>query len=164
MMVSLIVAYDKNFLIGNNGKIPWDIPGEQTRFKNLTTGNVVIMGRKTFEEIFNKLGKGLPNRENIIISTTKNFECENCYTVKSFKEAIEFSEKNFPGKDIFISGGKAVYEEAIPVVEKMYVTEIDNVYYGDTFFPVFIESNFNKEIVEKKQGDVNYQYVTYTKK
>ena len=116
-MIALIVALAKNHVIGNNGYIPWKIKGEQKRFKDLTTGNVVIMGRRSFEEI----GRPLPNRIIIVVSSTKEYTGENCFTVRSLQEAIELAGN----KDVFISGGARLYEEALPMVEKMYITEID---------------------------------------
>ena len=116
-MISLIVAYAKNHVIGNKGCIPWRIKGEQKRFKELTTGNVVIMGRRSYEEI----GHPLPNRMNIIVSNTKKFEADNCMTAGSLEEAIRLAGD----REIFISGGARLYEEAMPLVQKMYVTEIE---------------------------------------
>ncbi|MBQ7480486.1 MAG: dihydrofolate reductase [Lachnospiraceae bacterium] len=156
-MISLIVAYAKNHVIGNKGCIPWRIKGEQKRFKELTTGNVVIMGRRSYEEI----GHPLPNRMNIIVSNTRKFEAENCMTAGSLKEAIEMAGD----REIFISGGARLYEESLPYVEKMYVTEIDCEIEGDTYFPDFDQSQYDKEIVERHdEGDIPYTYVTYTKK
>lgn len=156
-MISLIVAYAKNHVIGNKGCIPWRIKGEQKRFKELTTGNVVIMGRRSYEEI----GHPLPNRMNIIVSNTRKFEAENCMTAGSLKEAIEMAGD----REIFISGGAKLYEESLPYVEKMYVTEIDCEIEGDTYFPDFDQSKYDKEIVERHdEGDIPYTYVTYTKK
>lgn len=156
-MISLIVAYAKNHVIGNKGCIPWRIKGEQKRFKELTTGNVVIMGRRSYEEI----GHPLPNRMNIIVSNTRKFEAENCMTAGSLKEAIEMAGD----REIFISGGARLYEESLPYVEKMYVTEIDCEIEGDTYFPDFDQSQYDKEIVERHDGgDIPYTYVTYTKK
>ena len=156
-MISLIVAYAKNHVIGNKGCIPWRIKGEQKRFKELTTGNVVIMGRRSYEEI----GHPLPNRMNIIVSNTKKFEAENCMTAGSLKEAIEMAGD----REIFISGGARLYEESLPYVEKMYVTEIDCEIEGDTYFPDFDQSQYDKEIVERHdEGDIHYTYVTYTRK
>lgn len=156
-MISLIVAYAKNHVIGNKGCIPWRIKGEQKRFKELTTGNVVIMGRRSYEEI----GHPLPNRMNIIVSNTRKFEAENCMTAGSLKEAIEMAGD----REIFISGGARLYEESLPYVEKMYVTEIDCEIEGDTYFPDFDQSQYDKEIVERHdEGDIPYTYVTYTRK
>ena len=155
-MIALIVAFAKNQVIGNNGCIPWKIKGEQKRFKELTTGNVVIMGRRSYEEI----GKPLPNRKTIVISNTKNFDSEDCVTAKSLKEAIKLAGD----KDIYVSGGAKLYEEALPLVEKMYITEIDCDIKGDTYFPFFDEKNFVKEINERYEGEMPYTYVTYTRR
>ena len=84
-MIALIVAFAKNQVIGNKGCIPWKIKGEQRRFKELTTGNVVIMGRRSYEEI----GKPLPNRTTIVVSGTKNFDSENCMTAKSLFPVVQ---------------------------------------------------------------------------
>ncbi len=155
-MIGLIVAYTNNRVIGNNGCIPWRIKGEQRRFRELTTGNVVIMGRRSYEEI----GRPLPNRTTIVVSNTKNFDAENCMTAKSLQEAIELAGD----RDMYISGGARLYEEALPLVEKMYITEIDCEIEGDTYFPEFDKSLFDKEIDERVEGEIPYTYVTYTRK
>ena len=155
-MIALIVAYAKNQVIGNKGRIPWKIKGEQRRFKELTTGNVVIMGRRSYEEI----GRPLPNRTTIVVSNTANFDGENCLTAKSLTEAIRLAGN----KNIYISGGAKLYEEALPLVEKMYITEIDCDIEGDTYFPPFESDQFIKEINEKFEGEIPYTYVTYTRK
>lgn len=155
-MISLIVAYTRNRVIGNKGQIPWRIKGEQKRFRELTTGNVVIMGRRSYEEI----GRPLPNREMIIISNTKSFEAEHLQTVSSLEEAILAAGD----RDIYISGGARLYEEALPLVEKMYITEIDAEIEGDRYFPVFDETEWEKEIVLTVEGEIPYTYVTYTRK
>ena len=86
-MIALIAAFAKNQVIGNKGYIPWKIKGEQKRFKELTTGNIVIMGRRSYEEI----GKPLSNRTTIVVSNTKNFDGENCLTARSLAEAIKLA-------------------------------------------------------------------------
>lgn len=154
-MIALIVAYTKNRVIGNKGCIPWKIKGEQKRFRELTTGNVVVMGRRSYEEI----GRPLPNRTTIVISNTRNFDCENCMTARSLAEALELAGD----RNIYISGGARLYEEALPLVEKMYITEIDAEIEGDTYFPVFDEALFEKEINERVEGEIPYTYVTYTR-
>lgn len=155
-MIGLIVAYTNNRVIGNQGCIPWRIKGEQRRFRELTTGNVVIMGRRSYEEI----GRPLPNRTTIVVSNTKSFDAENCMTAKSLQEAIELAGD----RDMYISGGARLYEEALPLVEKMYITEIDAEIEGDTYFPEFDKSLFDKEIDERVEGEIPYTYVTYTRK
>lgn len=156
-MIGLIVAYSKNRVIGNKGQIPWKIKGEQKRFRELTTGNIVVMGRRSYEEI----GFPLPNRTTIVVSNTKNFDQENCYTVGSLEEAINLGKTM--NKNIYISGGAGLYAESIDLVEKMYITEIDAVIEGDTYFPEFDESLFEKTIDCEVDGEMPYKYVTYTR-
>ncbi len=159
-MIALIVAFSKNRVIGKNGKIPWDINGEKKRFKELTTGNIVIMGRKTYEEI----GFPLPNRETIVVSATKNFDGEHCITSPSLEEALKIARESWSKKDIFISGGERIYKEMLPFVEKMYITEIEKEIDGDAYFPIFDESQFHKEKVEYVDGEIPYTYYTYTRR
>ncbi|MDE6698177.1 MAG: dihydrofolate reductase [Lachnospiraceae bacterium] len=155
-MIGLIVAYSKNRVIGNSGCIPWKIKGEQKRFKELTTGNVVIMGRRSYEEI----GHPLPNRTTIVVSGTKNYDADNCITVKSLEEAVKIAGD----RNVYISGGESLYKEALSIAEKMYITEIELEVEGDTYFPEFDEALFDKEINQHFDGDIPYTYVTYTRK
>jgi len=156
-MIGLIVAYTKNRVIGNKGQIPWRIKGEQKRFRELTTGNVVIMGRRSYEEI----GRPLPNRYTIVVSNTQKFEAENCTTVGSLEEAIRVADKS---KNIYISGGAGLYKEAIDIVDKMFITEIDAEVEGDTYFPEFNKDDFVREVDCHIDGEMPYDYVTYTRK
>lgn len=159
-MIGLIVAYTKNRVIGNKGQIPWKIKGEQRKFRELTTGNVVIMGRRTYEEI----GHPLPNRFTIVVSNSASFEEENCTTATSLTHAIKKAEELHPGKNIYISGGAGLYKEGIDLVDCMYVTEIDAEIEGDTYFPVFNEIDFDKTVDEKVEGEIPFSYITYTRK
>lgn len=160
-MIGLIVAYAKNRVIGNAGRIPWRIKGEQRRFKELTTGNVVIMGRRSYEEI----GHPLPNRYTVVVSKTEKFTVEGvCETVGSLEEAIKYAEKTWPGLNIYLSGGAGIYKEGIDLADKLFVTEVDLEPEGDTFFPEFDENRYTKTIDEEVEGDIPYRYVTFTKK
>lgn len=168
-MIALIVAYAKNRVIGNKGQIPWRIKGEQKRFKELTTGNVVVMGRRSYEEI----GRPLPNRMTYVVSSTKNFDEEGVKTVRSLQEAIEdaagedarITEESGVKQDrnIYVSGGAGLYKEAIDVVDVMYNTEIDAEIEGDTYFPEFDRYAFTKTVDKCVEGELPYQYVTYTR-
>ena len=162
-MNSLIVAFAKNNVIGKEGKIPWNIEGEQSRFKELTTNNIVIMGRKTFEEIYQKLQKPLPNRINIIISKTKQYKFKDCYTFDSLENALIFCQKEFPQKDVYISGGASLYEKALPLVEKMFITEVDLDVLGDTFFPAFDKKEFVLEEEIPVKSNVDFVYKVYSR-
>ena len=156
-MIGLIVARSKNNVIGKNGEIPWKIKGEQKQFKELTTGNVVIMGRKSYEEI----GHPLPNRKNIIVSRTKKFSGENLVTVSSLQEAINIAK----GEQVYIAGGYGLFKESIPFVSKMYITEIDTVIEdGDVFFPEFDLSEFDITVGETGGDEIKYTRTVYTRK
>src|SRR3990172_3667599 len=135
-MIAIIVAMDKNRVIGKNNKIPWHIAEEVKNFKKLTTGSTVIMGRKTFESI----GKPLPKRNNIILSTSMS-QIPGVDVCKTFDEGIIMAKSY--GKDIFIIGGGTVYEQAIPFADKMYISYVKGEYDGDAFFPEFDEKEWH---------------------
>ncbi|WP_297429218.1 dihydrofolate reductase [Clostridium sp.] len=153
-MISIIVAVSKNNVIGNNGVIPWKIKGEQKRFKELTTGKTIIMGRKSFQEI----GKPLPNRKTIIISNTENIAFNNCITVKSLLEALNLAKGE---EEIFIAGGGQVYKEVFPLCNKIYITVIDKVIEGNVYFEYINEEEFIKTYEERIEGEIPYTYYTY---
>lgn len=156
-MISIIVAVAKGGAIGKEGKMPWKIPGEQRQFKDLTTGHVVVMGRTSYEEI----GHPLPNRTIIVVSKTKVFSGENLYTVKSLQEAIERAGQ----EEIFIAGGAELFQEALPLANKIYMTYVDmEVPDADRFFPIFHEEEYKREEIEKVGGETSYLRVLYTKK
>lgn len=156
-MIALIVAVSENGVIGRDGAMPWRIPGELKRFRELTTSNVVIMGRRTYEAIG---CRPLPGRTNIIVSRTRNFDGENCLTAGSLEEAIRLAGD----RDIYIGGGARLYEEALSLVEKMYITEVHCAVEGDTWFPAFDAEQFVKEVDEHHEGEIPFTYVTYTRK
>ena len=140
-MIAVIAARSGNNVIGKDGKIPWDIPGEKKQFRELTTGNTVIMGRKTFEEC-----GILPGRDMIIVSKTKTFEGEHIRTVHSFQEALDAAGDD----DVYVCGGYQLYLEALEIADCIYLTEIDlTVENGDVFFPEFDESSFDMEVLEE---------------
>lgn len=142
MIVNIIAAVAKNGVIGSCGKIPWNYPEDMKYFKQLTTGCVVIMGRRTFEEI----GKPLPDRFNIIVSRTKRFSAENLKTAENLESALSMAEKAISdhnlSKNIFLCGGRKIYEQGLEYAEKLYITEINENYDGDTFFPDFPKDQF----------------------
>ncbi|MDU3490689.1 MAG: dihydrofolate reductase, partial [Clostridiales bacterium] len=118
------------------------------------------MGRISYEEI----GYPLPGRITIVVSTSKSFSAENCYTVNNIDEALALAEKIAPEKDIYFSGGEQIYKKAMDIVDKMYITEIDLDVEGDTFFPEFMAEEWEADIVAEINGDVSYRYITYTRK
>ena len=160
-MIGLIVARSINNVIGKKGRIPWRIEGEQKQFKELTTGNIVVMGRKSYEEI----GHPLPNRTIIVVSKTKKFEGENLITASSVKEALEFAQSDCKKRDIFFAGGYGIYKEAIPLVDIMYITEVEiTVEDGDVFFPDFSPDDFDVTIGERCGKEIKYKRTIYRKR
>ena len=156
-MIALIAARSKNNVIGKDGKIPWNIPGEQKQFKELTTGNIVVMGRKTFEEI----GYSLTNRKNIVISRNAQYPFDNLIVLSSLNDALEYYSEG----DIYIAGGYNLFKEAIDIVDKMYITEIDLVIEnGDVFFPIFQEEDFNVQLLEENHESIPYKRLVYSRK
>lgn len=154
-LINIIVAIGENRAIGKNNRLLWHIPEDLQRFKKLTSGHPVIMGRKTFESI----GRPLPNRTNIVVTHDKNFTAEGIIITHSLKEAIE-KAKEYDQSEIFIIGGGNIYEQAIPLADKLYLTIVHKKVEADTFFPDY--SAFTKKI-SQKQGESNgYKYTFFT--
>jgi len=125
-MIKIIAAMSKNRVIGDSNSLIWSLPNDLKRFKQLTTGQTVIMGRKTYESI----GRPLPNRRNIIITRDENYEAIGCEIVNSLEEALLLS-----GEDCFIIGGGEIYKQSLPIADKIYLTLIQEDFQGDTSFP-----------------------------
>ena len=155
-MISIIAATDKAGAIGKNGSIPWDMPEDRRRFRELTVNNVVVMGRRTYEDI----GHPLPERMNVILSSTIEVADDNCVTMHSLKDVL----KRFADRDIFICGGANVYSEALPYADRIYLTVIDKVYHGDVFFPEISESQFLNVYREKFGSEPAFSFLTYIRK
>lgn len=151
-IISLIAAIGKNRELGKDNKLLWHIPEDMKRFKNLTTGHVVIMGRKTYESI----GKALPNRINIVITKDRNYHAPNCTIVHSLDEAIHIAKEK-EKDEIFIIGGGQIYQQTMPYVDRLHLTVIDASADADTFFPNY--SEFKKTIFKHNR---TYRYLTYT--
>lgn len=141
MIISLIAAMSEERVIGRAGQLPWNIPADLTRFKNITMGHALVMGRKTFESI----GHPLPGRRNIVLSRTlKNVE--GCEVARSLQEAIEAAEGD---EEIFICGGEQVFRDALPLCQRMYLTIIHASFAGDTRFPE-IPAGFHESSREER--------------
>lgn len=171
MKIYLIAAYSTNFVIGSNGHIPWNIPEDKKRFKKLTTNQIVIMGRKTIREIIDFSGHPLPDRTTIVVSKTFDYpQSKNLIIVPTLNDAFNYAKKNFPHKKIFISGGAALYKEALPLVKKMFITEIDHIFEGDTFFPDFNKDKYKCHInkkssfITKELENITFYFKTYKKR
>ncbi|WP_339193783.1 dihydrofolate reductase [Paenibacillus sp. FSL P4-0176] len=152
--LSIIVATDKNGLIGNDGKLPWLIPWDLKYFKDMTVGKNVIMGRKTYESI----GKALPRRTNIILTTKENYQAEDCIVVNNIDEVIKIANESIV--DSFVIGGSSIYEQFIARVEDMYINEIQSEFEGDAYFPTYDENEWNvtgERLIETNEGERCYK-------
>lgn len=130
MIISLIVAADENNAIGNQNRLLCHLPADLKYFKNTTTGHHIVMGRKTYESV----GRPLPNRVNIVISRTPDLTIEGCIVKPTLEAAIAFAEA--AGEtELFITGGGTIYEQALHIADKVYLTRIHNSFTADTFFP-----------------------------
>lgn len=140
-MINCIVAVDRNQGIGLNGQMPWPhLSGDMRWFKEKTVGQVVVMGRKTWESIGSR---ALPNRENIVLS--RNYVPSASRQFSFADEALDFCKLYYPNREIFIIGGGAIYEIYKHIVDRFYVTEIDADYGCDTFFDyTYVKENFTK--------------------
>ena len=142
MKTILIAAVDQNFALGVSGNLLFRIPEDLKLFKRLTTGHVVLMGRKTFES----LGcKPMPDRVNIVISTTKKYD-DGVITFERLTAAVEYSKHSFPDKDLYVVGGGRVYEESLKYADEVILTRYDRAYEDvDTYFPAVPETEFREE-------------------
>jgi len=157
VLISIIAAVAKNGVIGAGGRMPWKIPGEQKRFRNLTLGQTVVMGRRTFEEI----GEPLPGRHTVILSRNRDFDWPGCTTLSSWEQVWEkFADK----KELFIAGGAALYRDTIPLAHRLYLTVIEREYQGDVYFPDWKKEDFKQVYSHRVEGKVPYTYYTYVRK
>lgn len=132
-MITLISAIQKDRGIGINGTLPWRIPEDLKRFKEVTSGHPIVMGRKTFESI----GRPLPKRTNIVLTTDRAWNAEGVTVVHDFASALEVAQKSEGGDDVFIIGGAGVYASALPLADRILLTEVDATEVCDAFFPEF---------------------------
>lgn len=150
MKIAIIVAHSENLVIGSKGELPWHYSEDLKRFKRLTIGHPIIMGRKTYESIG---AKPLPDRENIVISRTKSYD--NCVCFDSLEKALQYVRNE---EMIFIGGGAGLYNEIIDKVDLMYVTVVHKKISGDTFFPEYRNQIGTKwrEIHKEDMEDISF--------
>ena len=145
MIISIIAAIGKNRVIGTNNSLPWKLSADLKRFRGITSGKPVIMGRKTFESI----GKPLPNRINIILTRDKSYRQEGCQTATSIEEAIQLCRN---ASEAMIIGGEQVFTMFLPLAKRMYLTLIDADFEGHAFFP---EYNSDDWVIVSEESQVN---------
>lgn len=162
-MLSLIVAKANNNVIGNNNALIWKLPDDMARFKKITTGHIVIMGRKTFDSI----GGVLPNRKNVIFTHNPDFNIDHpdVEIVHSIEEIQKFIDSP---EEAIVIGGAMIYSLLLPYVEKLYITEIDQDFKGDAVFPVIEDLEEKWTITERQERydesqKITYRFLTYIK-
>lgn len=149
-MISIIVAVADNNIIGGSNKLLWHLSADLKRFKALTLGHPVIMGRKTYESI----GKPLPGRENIIITRNHDFKAPGIIVVRSLEEAL----KMYSGIDVFIIGGAEIYAQSMALADRIYLTRIYLAFEGDAFFPMIDEGEWKIDNSEMHEPDEKNPY------
>ncbi|MFQ3173591.1 MAG: dihydrofolate reductase [Flavobacterium sp.] len=160
-MIIMIAAAAENNALGKNNELVWHLPNDFKRFKNLTSGHHIIMGRKTFESF----PKPLPNRTHIVITRQKNYAPAGCIVVHSIEEAIEICPKN---ENSYIIGGGEIYTLAMPFSDKIELTLVHHSFEADAFFPAINLEEWeiiNSELQPKDEKHLfNYTYQTYSRK
>lgn len=153
-MLSLIVATAKNGVIGRDNQMPWHLPADLAYFKRVTSGHPVIMGRKTFESI----GRPLPNRHNIVVTRNANWRADGVSVATSLGAALEVAQRENKKAECFVIGGAQMYDEALPLASRIYLTEIDAAIDGDTRFPALALSSWREVSRETRPRDEKNAY------
>jgi dihydrofolate reductase len=161
MIISIVVAADERNGIGKNNQLLWHLPADLKHFRNITYGNAVIMGRKTFESI----GKPLPGRKNIIISSRRDLRIEGVEVVNSIDQALDACRNN---KEVFIIGGGNIFRQIINITDKIYYTLVHHRFDADVFFPELDPEKWEVLSVEKHSKDeknpYDYTFINYIRK
>lgn len=155
--VSLIAAVAANGVIGSDNTLPWRLPEDLKRFKALTLGHSIIMGRRTHESI----GRPLPGRRNLIVSRNPAYRAEGCETVTSLEQAI--AKSGASADEVFVIGGAQIYAEALPLAYRLYLTEIQRAFSGDAVFPDIDKSRWKEAARERHVAPdgLAFDFVTY---
>jgi dihydrofolate reductase len=162
MKISLIVAMAQNRVIGRDNKMPWHLSADLKRFRAITMNCPILMGRKTFESI----GRPLDGRANLILSKQENYQPQGCHVFQSLESALETAKTL--GDELFIIGGATLYEITLPLAQRLYLTQIQTEFDGDTFFPEFNLNDWNEiaceQIDNDEKADFSYRFLTLEKK
>jgi dihydrofolate reductase len=154
--LTIVVAIDANRGIGINNKLPWHLKEDLQHFKRTTTGHPIIMGRKTFDSI----GRPLPNRRNIVVTRNPNWQHDGVDAVTSIEDALDLAGEG----EAFLIGGAQIFSDALPLTDKLIVTEIEKTFACDTFFPQ-IDPQQWKEVARERhrstENECDYAFVTY---
>lgn len=156
--ISIIVAVARDRVIGVNNTLPWHLPEDLKRFRALTMGHHIIMGRKTYES----LGRLLPGRTTVVVSRSKDYAVPGALVADSLQNALSLCGDD---PEVFVIGGEQLYREGLKVAHRLYLTEIDAAYEGDAYFPEFASSEWqvNSRESHVSENGLPYQYVTLEK-
>jgi len=160
-MISLLVAMGRNQVIGLKNDMPWHLPKDLKFFKEKTVNHTIIMGRKTF----NSIGRILPQRKHIILTKNKHItfpkEVEVMHDISQIQELAE----NNPNDELFVIGGGNIFEQILPIADRMYITLIDEIFEGDVFFPEFSDNEWTltskRQGVKDQENPYNYYFLQY---
>jgi dihydrofolate reductase len=161
--MNLIAAVDKNWAIGKNNELLVSIPNDMKMFRQMTTGKVVVMGRKTLESFPN--GLPLKNRVNIVLTKNQNYQVKGAIIVHSVEEVLE-ELKKYDSEDVYVIGGEQIYRQMLPYCDTAHMTKIDHAYEADAYFPNLDEMpewKLVKESEEETYFDIEYQFLVYQK-
>ena len=151
-MITIVAACSINRVIGKDNKLIWRVPGDLKRFKEMTTGHTVLMGRKTYESI----GRPLANRRNVVISRNPNLVIEGCLNYTNLNESL-----NLFKNDLYIIGGEEIYRQTLPYADRVELTLIDKNFEGDAFFPELPDCFEETGRIDMECDEFKYSYITY---
>jgi dihydrofolate reductase len=156
MRIALVVAMSRNRVIGRENALPWHAPEDLKRFKRLTTGRPVIMGRKTYASI----GRPLPNRLNIVITRDRDFRASGVVHAYTLEEALRLAQESMLGDEAMVIGGAQIFELVLPMAQVIHLTEIDIDIEGDTFFPPLDPDEWRETRRERHPGPPPMSFIT----
>jgi dihydrofolate reductase len=151
MRRSLVVAVARNGVIGRDNRLPWRLPDDLAYFKRVTMGHPVVMGRRTWQSI----GRPLPGRRNIVVSRNRSLQAPGCTVVGSLEEAWKAAGD---AEEVSVIGGTTLFEETLPIADRIHLTEVEAEVEGDTFFPPFDRGEWTEREVERHPADARHEY------
>lgn len=161
MTLAIIVATDLNGLIGKDNDLPWRLSADLHYFRQITMGKPIIMGRRTHESI----GRPLPGRENIIITSDQDYQAEGCTVMHSLQSALQHCEQH---QEVMIMGGASLYQQCLPLADKIYLTQVDAELSGDTWFPEWDKTQWQcisqQDHPADENNDYPYSFMVYERK
>lgn len=158
-LISIVVAIGRNREIGKSNELLWHIPDDLKRFRSLTRGHPIIMGRKTFESILSYTGKPLPDRKNIVVTRDSRWTHESVLVAHSVESALTMAKEHDPD-EAFVIGGAQIYTEALPFTDRLYLTLIDDDKEGDAYFPEYAQEFTKKTGEESREWNgIRYRWL-----